>query len=278
MLARVLTLNVQNLEGDPRRTELLNRGLRELEPDLVALQEVVRTPQRDQLAELLEGTGLHGTHQAEVLAYEPPWGDRYGGSAIASRWPYRVVEALDLRGGGVPDVPWCTLAAAVDVPGEGELLFVAATTSWRLSAEAARERQAAALADLDARHRRTLPTILAGDLNAPPEAASIRFLTGLQSLGGRSVAFQDAWAVAGAGPGYTWTSDDPLAADEIEQLVGQPEHRRRLDYVLVGGRDAHPDAHARVRAARLAFDRPVEGVWASDHFGVLAELDLGASR
>jgi hypothetical protein len=37
---RILTLNVQNDEGDPRRQELLNRELRRLEPDLVALQEV----------------------------------------------------------------------------------------------------------------------------------------------------------------------------------------------------------------------------------------------
>ena len=33
---------------------------------------------------------------------------------------------------------------------------VATTSSWRLDAEAARERLALALADLDARHRRTL--------------------------------------------------------------------------------------------------------------------------
>lgn len=275
MLAKVLTMNVQNVEGDPRRTDVLNRGLRELEPDLVALQEVVRTAERDQLADLLKGTGLRGIHQADVLAYEPQWSDRYGGGAIACRWPYRVVEALDLRGGAVADVPWCTLAAAVELPGEGEILFVATTTSWRLSAEAARERQAVAIADLDARHRRALPTIVAGDLNAAPGAASIRYLTGLQSLDGSSVCYRDAWAVAGDGPGYTWTTRNPLARAEIELLVGQPEHHRRLDYILVGGRDAHPNASAHVRSARLVFDEPVDGIWPSDHFGVYAELDLG---
>jgi len=35
-----------------------------------------------------------------------------------------------------------------------------------------------------------------------------------------------------------------------------------------------PPAHARVRSAALAFDRPVDGIWPSDHFGVLVELDV----
>jgi len=89
-------------------------------------------------------------------------------------------------------------------------------------AEAARERQVVALTDLDARHRNALPTIIAGDLNATPQAASMRYLTGLQSLGGRSVCYHDAWAVAGDGPGYTWTVDNPNAQSVIDQIVRQP--------------------------------------------------------
>jgi endonuclease/exonuclease/phosphatase family metal-dependent hydrolase len=270
---RVLTINVQNDEGEPRRTELLNRGLRDLAPDLVALQEVVRRADRDQLAELLDGTGLHGTHQADVMAYEPPWADRYGASAVASRWPHRVLETLDLRGGDAPDVPWCTLAATVELPDEGEVLFIAPTASWRPAAEAARERQALAITDLDARHRRTLPTIIAGDLNAPPEAASIRYLTGLQSLGGRSVRYLDTWQVAGDGPGHTWSAENPLAREEIELLIGQPEHRSRLDYILIGSPDAHPGVGWRIRHTELAFAKPIDGIWPSDHYGVLAELE-----
>jgi endonuclease/exonuclease/phosphatase family metal-dependent hydrolase len=183
---------------------------------------------------------------------------------------------LDQRLADAPDVPWCALACLTRVPGIGELLLVATTASWRLDAEAARERQAVALTDLDARHRVALPTIIAGDLNASPDATSIRYLTGLQSLYGRSVHYHDAWTVAGSGPGHTWTIDNQGARDEIEVLVGQPDHRRRLDYVLVGSRHAHPDISARIVSARLTFDKPVDGVWASDHFGVVVELDLTA--
>ncbi|MFC4081957.1 endonuclease/exonuclease/phosphatase family protein [Amycolatopsis samaneae] len=270
-----MTLNVWNLRGAAAaRTALINAGLRRLEPDLLALQEVLP----DQLPGLLDGTGLRGTHQSRTAATAPPHADRYGGTAIATRWPHRVVETLDLRGAGAPDVPWLTLAALVPLPGLGEVLFIGTTASFRLEAEAQRERQVLALTDLDARHRTPLPTIMAGDFNAEPEAASIRYLTGRQSLSGRGTHFHDVWEIAGAGPGYTWSAENPQAAEDIELLVRQPGHRRRIDYVFVGSPHAHPNAFARVRAAELAFDEPVDGVWASDHYGVVADLEFGITR
>jgi endonuclease/exonuclease/phosphatase family metal-dependent hydrolase len=275
MKLRILTINVQNDEGDPRRLGLINSELRRLDPDIVAFQEVLRTGERDQLDELLDGTDLHGTHQGQAMGYTPPWEDRYGGSAVATRWPHRVLEVLDLRLLDAADVPWCTLAVSIPLPGEGDLLFIAATASWRLEAESARERQAVALTELDARHRGALPTIIAGDFNASPGAASIRYLTGLQSLAGRSVHYHDAWAVAGDGPGYTWTVDNPNAASVIDQIVRQPDHRRRIDYVFTGSWHAHPNAHCQIRAATVAFDQPADGVWASDHYGLVVDVDIG---
>ena len=269
--------NVQHDAGDPRRTGLLNRELRRLGPDLVAFQEVCYPDRRDQLAELVAGTGLHTTHQAEVLDYLPPDADRYGGTAVATRWPHRVVEVLDERpADGADDHDW-TLAVSVRLPGLGEQLLIVPTTAWRLDAEAARERQAVEVGELDARRRAALPTIVAGDLNAGPEAASIRYLSGLQTLDGRSVHYHDAWAVAGDGPGHTWSVDNPVAAAEIGRLVGQPGHRRRIDYVFVGSAHAHPRARARIVAARLVGDRPVDGVWLSDHAGVLVDLEVEAA-
>jgi len=275
MRVRILTFNVWNTEGDPQRLRLINRQLRQLQPDLVALQEVVQTPQKKTLDVLLEGLDLHVTHQADIQKSVPPFSDRYGGSAIATRWEHRAVEALDLRVAGAADVPWATLGAVVQIPGAGEMLFVVATAAWRPASEAARERQAVAITDLDARHRRELPTVIAGDLNAGPDSSSIRYLTGRQSLQERSVLYHDAWAVAGEGPGYTWSSDNPNARGVVDQIVRQPAYRRRFDYVLVGSWDAHPKAHAYVRSAALAFDQPIEGVWASDHFGLVVELDVG---
>jgi hypothetical protein len=67
-----------------------------------------------------------------------------------------------------------TLAVSLTLPDNGEMLFIGATAAWRPAAEAVREQQAIAITDLDARHRRDLPTIVAGDFNATPEAVSIR--------------------------------------------------------------------------------------------------------
>jgi len=39
---RILTLNVENIEGDDRRTKAINQELRRIAPDLVAFQEVIR--------------------------------------------------------------------------------------------------------------------------------------------------------------------------------------------------------------------------------------------
>ncbi|MCM6776582.1 endonuclease/exonuclease/phosphatase family protein [Nocardia sp. CDC159] len=267
-----MTLNIWNDEGDAAaRPAVINAELRRLAPDLLALQEVLP----EQVSTLVVGTDLHAVHQAQTGATVSPRAAETGGTLVASRWPPRIVEALDLRGAGATDLAYLTLAALVPLPGLGEILFVGTATSFRLDAEVERERQALALTDLDARHRTELPTIMAGDFNADPDTASIRYLTGRQSLSGRSGYYHDVWEVAGDGPGHTWSADNPNAATDIEQLVRQPGHRRRIDYIFVAGPYAHPRSYARIRGAAVAFDRPVDGVQASDHYGVVADLDIG---
>jgi endonuclease/exonuclease/phosphatase family metal-dependent hydrolase len=274
---RVLTFNVWNSEGDPQRSKLVNREISRLQPDLISFQEVVNSSENDQLSQLVAGLDFSITHQSDVQRYTPPFMDKFGGGAIATRWPHRCLEVIDARMPGSTDIPWATLAASVAVPDLGDLLFVGTTSSWRLNAEAARERHAVTLADLDSRHRTTLPSIIAGDFNAAPDAASIRYLTGLQALEGRSVHYHDAWAVAGDGAGLTWTTENPNAAGAIGQMVGQPMHGRRIDYIFVGGWDAHPKARATVRNAKLVFDEPVDGVWLSDHYGLCADIEFSVA-
>jgi hypothetical protein len=156
-----------------------------------------------QLAELLRGTGLaHSTHQAQVLDPEPPEAERYGGGAVATRWPHAVVAVEESRSD--PDFHWWTLAVAVR-----DVLFVAPTTPWQPEAARARARQASGIAGIDARHRET-PAVIAGDLNADPGDASVAALIG--------AGYRDAWVEAGDGPGHTW-----------------PAHHRRIDYVLARG-------------------------------------------
>jgi endonuclease/exonuclease/phosphatase family metal-dependent hydrolase len=237
---RVLTMNVQNDEGDPRRTGLINAELRRLAPDLVTLQEVCHP--RDHLGELTDLP--YSTQQAEVLGPN----DFGHGTVVATRWPHRVVEVLEHRG----DPHWWTLAVTVEIPDRGEHLFVVPTTPWRPEHEWARESQARELTDLAARY--AMPTIVAGDFNAAPTSPTMRHLTQY---------YADAWPQVSDDPGHTWTVDNPVAAKEIVRLLNDPTHRRRIDYILT---------NAAITAVGLVGRRPIDGVWLSDHYGVFADL------
>ena len=115
---------------------------------------------------------------------------------------------------------------------------------------------------------RGFPPLLVGDFNAEPDSAEIRYVTGLQSLEGRSVCFLDAWRRAGdGGRGLTWSNRNPYAR-------GEREPDRRIDYVFAGL--PRKDGLGQILACRVVCDDEQGGVWATDHFGVYAELRDGA--
>ena len=109
--------------------------------------------------------------------------------------------------------------------------------------------------------------ILAGDFDATPDSSSIRFWTGRQALEGTSVAYQDAWeAVHPGDAGHTFSPRNPLVrAGEMPLEPG-----RRIDYIMVRCQAHGPTLQ--VADCTLAFDQPVDGVWATDHFGLVADL------
>jgi endonuclease/exonuclease/phosphatase family metal-dependent hydrolase len=73
----------------------------------------------------------------------------------------------------------------------------------------------------------------------------------------------DAWEYADpAEPAATWDPANPFVAD------GNPAVR--IDYVFVG--PPAPDGAGRVRSVRRATGHPVDGVWPSDHYAVVADL------
>jgi hypothetical protein len=45
---------------------------------------------------------------------------------------------------------------------------------------------------------------------------------------------------------------------------------RRIDYIM--SRRSRGPVVLNVRGCRLCFDAPIDGVWASDHFGVVADF------
>lgn len=84
--------------------------------------------------------------------------------------------------------------------------------------------------------------------------------------------YQDAWEYAHPGdPGYTFELANPLVREgEVATAV-----TRKIDYILV--RSVLHGPTLQVAHCQRVLDRPVDGVWASDHSGVLADVVLPAN-
>jgi endonuclease/exonuclease/phosphatase family metal-dependent hydrolase len=263
----VLTLNLWHDAGRwPERAKAIRGWIDRLAPDLIGFQEALRVPWLDQVADLLEDR----PYQVAFAAASPFWhagreserGEL--GNAVASRHPIESQDAIGLPDAGDGERR-SALSVTVLAP-PGPVSFTCTHLHWRFHHGWVRERQVVALCDfvLRRRPRYGFPPILVGDMNAEPDSTEIRYVTGLQSIGGWSVAFLDAWRVAGgAGRGITWSNVNPYARAERE-----PD--RRIDYVFAGL--PRRDGLGEVLACRVVCDEPEAGVWPSDHFGVYAEL------
>jgi endonuclease/exonuclease/phosphatase family metal-dependent hydrolase len=268
---RVATLNLWGRHGawDERRSVLVD-GFRKLQPDVVAFQEAIKADDYDQVVDLL-GPEFHVVHQSGR-------GTDGVGASIASRWPLGEVREMDLhvtpRLDSAP--AWIGSVAAMEIfaPGPvGPLLFVHHKPSWQWGFEHERELQAVAAARFveELVNGQDLHIVLAGDFDAVPEAASIRFWSGKQALSGTSVCYRDAWESTHPGdPGHTFTPHNPLVAGGEMPL----ELGRRIDYIMVRCGDHGPTLE--VSSCARVFDEPLDGVWASDHFGVVADLAVPA--
>jgi endonuclease/exonuclease/phosphatase family metal-dependent hydrolase len=270
---RVLTLNLWQRNGAwaDRRSVLIN-GLRVLQPDVAAFQESIKNNEYDQIRDLL-GPTPNIVHQKK----RDPQGM---GISVASRWPLGEVHELDLnvtpRCAGFPAG---TLVAEVQAPDPlGTMLFVNHFPHWQLNFERERELQAVAVARFveEQVQRASRQVVLVGDFDADPESASIRFWSGRQSLGDVSVCYRDAWeSLHPADSGHTFTPANPVVKDEVVKNM-RPFRDwpfRRIDYIFVRF-GAHGGQAMDIAACARIFDKPVDGIWASDHFGLVADLAI----
>ena len=281
-LLRVATLNVWNKSGPwLGRLPLIRRELVRLAPDIVGLQEVLRlleadgdsplTSRNDQATELADGLGFQ---IAYGVASDYGNGLKFG-NAVLSR--HRIVEQETFALPGVESGESRSLLYALCETPHGTLPVFVTHLNWKFHHGSVRQRQVLSIAEkiaelvaIDGPH---LPPVLMGDFNAAPDADEIRFLSGLCALGGKTVYFADAWQFAGAGPGYTYDR-----ANDYARKAREPS--RRIDYIFVRG----PDRQFRGEPMRaeVAFNAPEsaapETLWASDHFGVFADLELTPRR
>lgn len=267
---RVLSWNLWWRFGDwQRRQEAIAAVLAAERPDVCCLQEVWTTEEGGQAAALARQLGMHWA--LSPCPAPGRWQQRIGddgigmANAVLSRWPItrHVSRALSAAPGRVPE--HTVLHARVAAPG-GPVAFFTTHLESSPDQSATRSAQVRELARFVSEHREAdRPPVLTGDLNAEPDSDEVRLLGGHKTAPVvPGLVLLDAWRYADAGdPGWTWDRRNP-------HVAATHEPSSRVDYVLVGapGRDGAGHVHD----VRLVGDRPVDGTWASDHAGVLAEL------
>jgi endonuclease/exonuclease/phosphatase family metal-dependent hydrolase len=262
----VVTLNLWNERSDvAARVKVAAAGLKALMPDVVALQEVADAErfgnQARVLADALEAQFVFDS------VNERRKGESLMGNAVLSRFP--VLDHGSMALPSAPDDPrramWCEL----DTPA-GRLPIFNTHLSWEMWHPQRREAQVVALDEYVRLRRGDCPPIICGDFNATPDSAAIHFMQGKVSLAGRGAYYRDCWARRHPhDDGITWSDRNPHTVRWIER-------NRRLDYIFVG--QIRDDGWGAVLDARVVLDMPgPDGVYASDHFGVYAELGVAAA-
>jgi endonuclease/exonuclease/phosphatase family metal-dependent hydrolase len=268
---RFVTLNLWGENGPwEARMALVAAELDRLSPDVVALQEVREAPGRvpNQAMALAGPRGWH-----HVFARSTAWGGGHEGLALMSRFPIGVHDWRPLPHSTETEGR-IVLSARIDSD-LGQIWAHTTHLSYRENEGLKREEQVQVVDEVAAAHANDHPHVVMGDFNTVPESDEIRWLTGLCTLGGRRVAYQDAWAVARPGePGSTWARANPYT-ERMHWL----RRDRRLDYIFVT--PVRRDRRGSIQRAALAFDGPElwptgERLFASDHFGVTADVQFSS--
>lgn len=197
---RVMSYNIKH--GAVRGLDAVAEVIREVDPDLVGLQEVDDQTRRsggvaqaDRLGQL---TGMDSLF-SKAINYD---GGRYG-LAVLSRWPILGSERIALTSRGEARI---LLIVRVGAP-DGSELHLAVTHLGTSAAD--RSTQAEEVRDA------LLPltrVVLLGDFNASPGGSVHTMLT--QNL-------RDAWELAGDGAGFTFPANDPES--RIDWLLLSPD-------------------------------------------------------
>ena len=242
----LVTLNLWHDKGDwPQRQRLIVASLRRLRPDVITLQEVIQHDGLPNQAQTIARALGYQYIFSSVDAIDAP--KRFG-NAILSRHPVLAQGWKKLA----PLDDYRTIAF-LRIAIDGQAVNIYTThLHWTEAGGAIRATQVADALDFIADTRDGLPSVLAGDLNAPMQAPELQPL--LASL-------VDAYATI---------HPDAKPADRAHSTLNLNQYAPlHIDQVLL-----QRDAFVPV-ATRIILDTAdAKGVWPSDHYGVLARFRL----
>lgn len=237
---RAVTWNVKQVSRDTVEAQVdLLAGLR---PDIVVLQEAYRGEVERYRARLAARTSRswEARYAPQVRRSD---GNQGAGVVILSAFPIAASETLMMAHADQWTSARPALRVRVHPPSLPRGLNI--VTTHLAAGENSGEVRARQVAELNAWARQSgAATILGGDLNAEPGSPELRPLES---------AFADAWALAGAGGGETFSASDP---------------KRRIDYWLAAkGGGVAPSEIAVVEVCRASC--------LSDHKALLAVFHIG---
>ncbi len=243
----VVTFNLHHDREDwPERRRVIQRELERLQPDVVALQEVIQKPHvRNQAAWLARKLG----YDYLFVSTDPPGRFKRYGNALLTRRPVLARNEHLLA----PRTDYRTVGhLRIDV--DGQAVSVYATHLNERSDDAGKQIRGEQIADLLAFVARTsgdAPVVIAGDFNAQVDAGDLSPLR---------QRFGDSYGSVHVN-------------NELAQVSTLNRHYfdapRRIDHVFF------QQDQLVAREARLLFDEPyAEGRWASDHYGVWTRLQF----
>ncbi len=266
----LVTINILNdLSRWRQRRGLLAEQLAELQPDLIALQEVNLKKDKSNAHWLAEELN-RGKDESKTTPYEvqlcPKTGpyERKEGLAILSRLKVNRHERLDL-------LTQNRVAQLIEFRVDGEMvMLVNGHFFWQPGESPERQQQIELLLDWLDTQPVEIPVIVCGDFNSLPDTPSIERMRRYFDSAHNNIH--------GCEPEYTCpTPMSPsvkvILRSTATYLLGRrprpnPEWRGTLDYIFV-------DPRLQVQNCCVVLDRPADGdsqIYPSDHFGLLATI------
>jgi len=268
----LVTINILNdLSRWRQRRELLVEQLDELQPDLIALQEVSLKKEKSNAHWLAEELN-RGNDESKIPPYEvqlcPKTGpyERKEGLAVLSRLYVSRYERLDL-------LTQNRVAQLIEFRVDGEVvMFVNTHLYWQPGESLERQQQIELLLDWLDTQPAEIPVIVCGDFNSLPDTPAIKRMRRYFDSAHNNVH--------GCEPEYTCPTPMPVSPSvklrsTVTYLMGHrprpnPEWRGTLDYIFV-------DPRLQMQDCRVVLDRPAEDnsqIYPSDHFGLYATVKV----
>ncbi len=257
---KILTWNIWWRFGPwEERADAIVAEIAAIDADVIALQEVWAHGGTSFAAEIAAKLGFHYVYENCMDV-----GDTGFGNAILSRWPITTSDQVTLYGAEQTGETRVAIYAEIDGP-RGKIPMFTTHLNWKFDQSHIRQKQVADIARfIDSKPSSKFPPVLCGDFNADPDSQEIRMLNGLATGPVEGLVFHDAWACVGdSSGGMTWDNTNTYVAMEFE-----PD--RRIDYILVGLPAAKGAGH--IVDSTVVGNKPVNNIYPSDHFAVLAQL------